>query len=119
MTTKIPAESPKGPRPNDRSTTEVFHLLADDRRRHVLDYLCRQVATVSLGELAEQVAIREGDPTYDHYERILTSLYHTHLPRLVDGGMVRYDVEGETVTVLAAIEAVRPYLDVARQDDRP
>lgn len=118
MTSKIPVELPNSPRPNECSTTDVFHLLADDRRRHVLDYLSQQVATVSLGELAEQVAIREGDPTYDHYERILTSLYHSHLPRLVDAGMVRYDVEGETVTVLAAIEAVRPYLDVALRDER-
>lgn len=115
MTTKTPARLPHRPRTNERSASDVFHLLADDRRLHVLDYLSRHAGDVSLGELAEQVAIREDDPTYDHYQRILTSLYHTHLPQLVDCGMVRYDVERETVTTLDAIDAVRPYLDIAKQ----
>lgn len=117
MTTKTPVESPHSQSTNELTATDVFPLLADDRRRYVLHYLSGQVGTVSLGELAEQIAIREDNPTYDHYERILTSLHHRHLSQLVDAGLVHYDVEGEAVNGLDAIEAVRPYLDLAAGDD--
>lgn len=117
MTTKSPVESSRSPRTDDLPATAIFPLLADDRRRYVLHYLSRHVGTVSLGELAEQIALWEGDPTYDHYERILTSLHHHHLPKLVDGGLVHYYVEQEGVRGLDAIESVRPYLNLALSDD--
>lgn len=117
MTTRTPAESPRSSYTDTLSATDIFPLLADDRRRNVLHYLSQQVGTVSLGELSEQLAVWEDDPTYDCYERILTSLHHTHLPKLVDGGLVRYESEQETVKGLDAIESVRPYLDLAVADD--
>jgi hypothetical protein len=72
---------------------------------------------VSLGELAEQLALWEDDPTYDHYERILTSLHHSHLPKLVEIDLVHYNIEDETVHGLDALDIVRPYLDLALADD--
>lgn len=117
MKTKTPVESPRSPRTDDLTATDIFPLLADDRRRYVLHCLSQHVGSVSLGELAEQLALREDDPTYDHYERILTSLHHCHLPKLVDGGLVHYHVEQEGVRGRDGIEAVRPYLDLALADD--
>lgn len=117
MTTKTPAESPRSSHADALSATDIFPLLADDRGRNVLHYLSQRVGAVSLGELAEQLAIWEDDPTYDRYERILTSLHHNHLPKLVDGGLVRYESEQETVNGLDAIESMRPYLDLAVADD--
>ena len=117
MTTKTPAKSPHSLQTNTLSATDIFPLLADDRRRSVLHYLTQHVGAVSLGELAEQLAVWEDNPTYDHYERVLTSLHHIHLPELVDGGVVHYDVDGETIRALDAIESVQPYLDLALADD--
>lgn len=117
MTTKTPTESPRSLHTDSLSATDIFPLLADNRRRNILHYLSQHVGTISLGELAEQLAIWEDDPTYDHYERILTSLHHSHLPQLVDGGLVRCNSEQETVTGLDAIDSVRPYLDLALADD--
>ncbi|MCU4801811.1 hypothetical protein OB920_15640 [Halobacteria archaeon HArc-gm2] len=117
MTTKTPAESQHSRQTDDLAASEIFPLLASDRRRDVLHYLTRQVGSISLGELAEQIAIWEDDPTFDQYERILTSLHHTHLPYLVEGGLVQYDSDQETVDGLDAIESVRPYLDLALRDD--
>ncbi|WP_232687500.1 helix-turn-helix domain-containing protein [Halobacterium zhouii] len=117
MTTKTPAELSHSSQTDDLAATDIFPLLADDRRRAILHYLCQHTGAVSLGELAEQLAVREDNPTYDHYERILTDLHHTQLPKLVDGGLVRYDVDQETVRALDAIESVRPYLDLAFTDD--
>lgn len=117
MTTKTPVESQCSSPADELVAADIFPLLADDRRRCVLHYLSQRVGTVSLGELAEQIALWEDNPTYDHYERILTSLHHRDLPKLIDGGLVHYDVEGESVNGLAAIDAVRPYLDLALDDD--
>lgn len=117
MTTKTPAKLPHSSQTDELSATDIFPLLADDRRREILHYLTQHTSTVSLGELAEQLAIWDGKPTYDHYERILTDLHHSQLPKLVDGGLVRYDVEAETVKALDSIESVQPYLELALVDD--
>lgn len=117
MTTKTPTESPHSPRTGELSATDIFPLLANDRRRNALHYLSRRVGAVSLGELAEQLAVWEDDPTYDHYERILTSLHHDHLPKLVAGDLVTYDADGETVSGCDTMDSVQPYLDLALVDD--
>lgn len=116
MTLKTPAELPNSSQTAELTATDIFPLLADDRRRDILRSLPEN-GTVSLGELAERLAVRERDPTYDCYERILTDLHHSQLPALVDGGLVHYDVEQETVYSLGTIESVQPYLDLALADD--
>ena len=99
------------------SATTLFELLADDRRRYALHYLSRKVGAVDLSELAEQIALQEGEPTRDHYDRVLTGLYHRHLPRLTDAGVVRYDPERETVELRDEEERLAPYLKLSVADD--
>lgn len=117
MTTKTPTGRAPDTLPTDLTATEIFPLLANNRRRNLLHYLAGRAGSVSIGELAEQLAIWEDAPTYDQYERILTSLYHIHLPKLAEAGIIDYEIEQETVTGLAAIDTVRPYLDLAIRDD--
>lgn len=117
MTTKHTLESEYSSRSAELSATEIFPLLAEARRRYVLHYLSQRVGAVSLGELAEQLALWEDTPSRDHYERILTSLYHSHLPKLIDAGLIRYEVEQETVVELDTMNKVDPYLDLAVADD--
>lgn len=101
----------------DITPTTLFNLLANDRRRYVLHYLSQTAGAVSLCDLAEQIARWEDDSTYDRYKRILTGLHHMHLPKLVDAGMVCYNVEGETVELLDAADAVMPHLNRVTADD--
>lgn len=117
MTTENPAKRASDTSTTDLTATDIFPLLAHDRRRNILHYLAGRAGSVPLGELAEQLAIWEDDPTHDQYERILTSLYHIHLPKLVAAEMIEYRVKDETITGLAAIDTVRPYLDLAIRDD--
>ena len=117
MTTKTPAKRASDNSTIDLTATEIFPLLAHDRRRNILHYLAGRSGSVPLGELAEQLAIWEDDPTHDQYERILTSLYHIHLPKLVAAEVIEYRVEEETVIGLATIDTVCPYLDLAIRDD--
>ena len=101
----------------DLSPTAIFGLLTDERRRYALHYLSTTVGAVSLDDLAEQIALWEGTPTTNRYERILTDLYHRHLPRLTDAGVVRYDPERETVELLDAADRVSPFLKLVARDD--
>lgn len=98
------------------SPTTLFELLADERRRYALHYLSRKVGAVDLSELAEQIALWEGEPTRDRYDRVLTGLYHHHLPKLTDVGVVRYDDECETVELREG-DQLAPYLKLSVADD--
>lgn len=117
MTTKNPAKRASDTSTPDLTATDILPLLSHDRRRNILHYLAGRAGSVQLAELAEQLAIWEDDPTHDQYERILTSLYHIHLPKLVEADVIEYRVEEETITGLAAIDTIRPYLDLAIRDD--
>lgn len=118
MPIEIPSEDAAGTVPSKQlAASEVFSALAHDRRRYVLHYLSRRVGAVSIADLGEWIAIREGEPTADRYERILTDLYHTHLPGLAELDLLTYDLEREEVALAAAADGVRPYLDLAVEDD--
>ena len=117
MTTQSPTRPESRVEPTYLSATEIFPLLAEQRRRLVLHYLSRRVGSVRLADLAEQVARWEGSPTDDNVERVRTNLYHNHLPRLVDWGLIRVDPERGTVVGLASLRWVKPYLTLALADD--
>lgn len=99
------------------SSTDIFELLTNERRRYALHYLSQRVGAVHLGELAEHIAVQEGDPTRDRYERILTGLVHTHLPKLTDAGVVRYDPGRETLKRRESADQLAPFLRLAEADD--
>lgn len=98
-------------------TTAIFDLLSDRRRRYALHYLSEQVGAVELSDLAEQVALCEGDPSTDRFERVCTGLFHSHLPRMEDAGVVQYDPTRETVELTGAADQLAPYLKLAVADD--
>ncbi|PSP83916.1 hypothetical protein BRC83_06605 [Halobacteriales archaeon QS_1_68_17] len=67
-------------------------LLADVRRRELVDYLSTAGdGTIALEELAEQI----GDD--DETDRLRRSLYHRHLPKLAAHGVVEFDAERQAV----------------------
>lgn len=99
--------------PKDVSPTNVFKALSHPRRQHTLQYLCHKPGAVALGDLAEYIAIEEGTMTHERYERILTDLYHAHLPQLADAGLARYAADTETVTLEVEAETLTPYLELA------
>lgn len=102
---------------SDLSTGTICELIANDRRRLALHYLTRSVGSAPVSDLADQLALWEGEHTRDRYERICTSLVHTHVPKLVDAGVARYDPDRETVELLEAADRLAPYLDLAAPGD--
>jgi hypothetical protein len=85
----------------DRST--VHDLLSSERRRHVLDCLDDH-GSLALPDLADEVAAREHDEPFQYVpeDAVLTiylSLYHAHVPKLAEAGLVDYDQERDAVAL--------------------
>lgn len=94
--------------------TDVFAVLADDRRRVLLRRLVRRDRWLSLDELAREVAAAEaagnggGDAT-GGLSGVRTALHHVHLPTLDAHGLVSYDPDRHRIRP-RSLDAVRPYL---------
>lgn len=95
------------------SDEELFDALCSKRRLYVLRHLRDVGGEASLEALVDAVAAMEYGKHPDELDReerrrIYISLYQTHLPKLGDRGLVRWDDE-DTVTLL-----VEDYLPVDR-----
>lgn len=82
--------------------SSCLSLLASERRRHVITIVSGVGEPITLADVADEVAIREsGRPltelSPERVARVYTSLYHDHLPRLQDAGIVTYDQERDLV----------------------
>jgi len=95
----------------------VYEALGHPRRRY-LCYTLFEGAEWSLSDLATKVAAWENDvPEHavseDQHEDVYVSLYHAHVPKLVDEGVITFDEATETITagehaeqVLIALEGM-------------
>ncbi|MCW8172641.1 DUF7344 domain-containing protein [Natrialba swarupiae] len=97
--------------------TDMFGIFSAKRRQYALAYLRQKPAAIPIGDLAEYIALKEGEPSYDRYERILTDLYHNHLPRLTGLGVVRYDESEELVELAVDRCVITPYLRLTEHAD--
>jgi len=97
----------------EQTVSGVFRLLAHHRRRAAIRYLATQAGTTPVSDVADQIALLEGEHTQDHYARICVSLVHNHLPMLSDAGVVEYDQEREVVALRERAGTVTSYLDLA------
>ncbi|QLG50440.1 DUF7344 domain-containing protein [Natrinema halophilum] len=82
--------------------TDAFALLSDRRRRLLLEVMRTYEEELTLPDAAEEVAIRETGHTVtnipaERVTEVYLSLYHDHLPRLVDAGLLEYDQERDLV----------------------
>lgn len=95
----------------------VFEGLAHPRRRYLLYSL--QVGTDwTLKDLAVKIANWEngtGDtrPTDDHIEAVYVSLYHNHIPKLVDDDILEFDEATERIKLGPNAEQVMNILETA------
>ncbi|MFP8952577.1 ArsR family transcriptional regulator [Natrialbaceae archaeon A-arb3/5] len=102
----------------------IFELLKNRRRREVLAYLLEAEETVTLGELAEQIAAWENDTevnalSSDQRKRVYVALYQTHLPKMDDAGIVEYDQDRGLISLSENADLLMMYLDTdTHQQDR-
>jgi hypothetical protein len=70
------------------SLDQVFKLLADTHRRHILTYLIETAdQPVPLNTLVEHLNTR----TSTNREWVKSRLHHLHLPKLADYGVIEYN----------------------------
>lgn len=100
----------------DRSSTDLLDALADERRRHALDYLS-QYGVVTLDDLTSHLTNCENATGEDQRRQITISLVHNHLPRLKDAGIIAYDRTTKIVELLTAPTELTPYLALATSHD--
>lgn len=73
---------------------DVFYVLSNARRRHVIEYV-RQHERTALDELATFIAGEASDE--DTYKSVYVSLQQTHLPVLDERNIVHYEDESNTI----------------------
>ena len=78
--------------------------LANERRRAALAVLGEAAAPLALADLAADLVERErgpatGAPDHAAIRRCYVSLYHRHVPKLVEAGLVEFDADRRTVTL--------------------
>lgn len=93
--------------------TTLFLAFSRRRRQLALEYLSGKAGAIALGDLAESIALAEGTPTRDRYERILTDLIHCELPKMADSGLLRYNLDDEWVELTVRRAELTPYLKLA------
>lgn len=87
--------------PNALDMDHAFDVLDHPRRRYVL-YALANGEDSTLRELALKIATWEGDideSAVDDrtHDRVYLSLYHAHVPKLEDEGVVEFDRSAETL----------------------
>jgi hypothetical protein len=97
----------------EQTVSAVFRLLSHHRRRIAVQYLATQAGTTPVSDVADQIALLEGEHTRKRYERICTSLVHAHLPMLADAGTIEYDADREVVKLRGQAADILQYLDLA------
>ncbi|MBV0922838.1 hypothetical protein KTS45_01370 [Halomicroarcula limicola] len=126
------SEAPAGvslseiPSPKILELDHVYKALAHPRRRY-LCYTLLEDAEWSLSDLATKIAAweqdaRTGDVTERQRERVYVSLYHAHVPKLVEDNIVTFDEAGERISVatnakqvLSALEGMGASLDANQE----
>ena len=96
------------------SPDEVFELLGSQRRRYVVRCLTEFDGSLSLADLADEVATREHDAVItelsaETVKRIYVSLYHNHVPKLEAAGVVAYDQERDAVALDDGVDELVRY----------
>ena len=84
---------------------EVFAALGHPRRRYLVYTLANGGSEATLPELAAKIAAWEegipaGEVSEENRKRVHVSLYHSHVPKLADLGIIEYH-EGEDSIVRA------------------
>lgn len=97
------------------SIDAVFELLSHRRRRICLQCLQTHEQALPLADLADEVAVREHETSLDEIsaeavKQIYMSLYHAHIPKLADHGVISYEQATDTVAVADEAEHVLSYL---------
>lgn len=99
----------------------LFDLRSAGRRRELLRYLDRQGGTATLSDATEALAIREGielGAPSGTYEPVYVSLYQTHIPRMVDAGVVAFETDSHMISLTPLANSLLSYLNLKVREEQ-
>lgn len=93
----------------DAADGRRFEAIASGERRRVLSVLRESDSRLSLTELAAELAREKAEATgpgldSDRVRDLTVELYHRHVPRLADAGLVDFDRSQRTVALTVDVE---------------
>lgn len=103
-------------------TEALFDVLSNPRRRAVVETVDMADKSVSMSELVDEVAKREYDTTINNISsternRVYTSIYQTHLPRLDEADVINYNEDTKEITASDHTSMAQMFLEAATQPD--
>lgn len=107
-----PSESP--------SIDDISEMLSHHRRRYVIECLGQYDSPMSLPDLADECVVMEHEQTLDDIPAeavrdMYMSLYHCHIPKLVEIGAIEYDQDRDLVTAGPVIAELHTHIDLTRE----
>lgn len=92
---------------SDSQVTTVdraFDVLSNQRRRYAIHSLQQHDKPMELADVADDIAVYENeaestDIPNEEVKRIYTSLYHSHIPKLVNAGIAEIDQDRNTIAL--------------------
>jgi len=102
---------------DDLTQEEVFETLRNRRRRYVVHYLLHEEDESELRDIARVVAAWENDKrpaevTSEERRRVYNALQQTHLHKMDDAGVVRFDAARGTVSASDRLDDLQVYLEI-------
>lgn len=82
------------------SLDAILDILANHRRRALLEYLWEQPESVgSFEEATEHTILRVGQKqgAQPNHDDVQVDLQHHHLPKMADAGVLEYDIRSQTI----------------------
>lgn len=103
---------------DDHSLDAIFDVPANQRRRYALVCLTDHTQAIALADLAEDIAVCENEGPItgipkEEVQTICTSLYHNHIPKMVDVGVVKYDQDRDLARVSDTADRAERILSLA------
>jgi hypothetical protein len=100
---QLPTEASRLEESRSLETDTLFSILSRERRRYALYCLQRYRNPMTLADLADEVARLEYDEesvaeiSGEDIKSIYLNLYHSHIPKMADAGVVEYDQTDDMV----------------------
>ncbi|WP_435180333.1 DUF7344 domain-containing protein [Halorussus sp. AFM4] len=109
---------------DEPSRDDIYEIVSNQRRRHVVHYLRQQDRPVELRELSTHLAAWENEEppaaiTHDQRRRVYTALRQSHLPKMDELGVVDFEADRGVVRPTEGMEDVELYLDVVPESEIP
>lgn len=101
----------------DADTDALFEVLSDTRRRFVIACLAEYDTPLALPDVADELAVWEHDARLpeispEDVATIHADLYHVHVPKMVDAGVLEYNQERELVALAEPSDELVAHLDL-------